>query len=248
MSQAKSHFVMTNGREEGSEPVSYVRGTPLKEADVTTAYQVEEFIAECENLEGQTNFVDSVTGKGKAIIYTVYLNNVSNVDEQTVYYTVNLDGYAKPTNDSPFPIEYLRILAQTEVVGEPNTLSNTYYGQCRSKPMYIDTPNEFGDNREPISVDPGNIFRRDEDGNQYIKSFYQSKGNDGYCVNFVDYELHNEIVNDDDHSFFTIPGGKKVRFTFALFFAGDDIDALNVKEPKNSYLLVSLHFGIKDAE
>ena len=229
---AKSHFSMVTSQNSDT-PVTYLRADPMPQAKYTSAPKIEEFLASQTNFEGSQNYKNEEQTHQLAMVYSIYLNNTSSDEEAIVRYAVNLDGHKQPENTSAAPIEYFRILVQTEIVDSHNVI-NTYYGHKRTS--YLQIPNENNDDREPISIRDSGI---NENLEQILVSKFKSNGNDGYCKNFGNYELGDYLVDDE----LTIPAGKSVRYTFVAYYEENDLDCTG-SAPENSYLLLSLHFGI----
>jgi hypothetical protein len=144
-------------------------------------------------------------------------------------------------------IDYFRILVQTEEYDSSNnkvtdSLKNTYYGEKHnntSVPYPNDLKEESKQHREPIST------YRQEWGQDVIVSTYsttnQDEASSRYCEEFTEItESNKAIVNAVE---FSIPAGRIMRFTFVAYFEGEDMDC-NGLIPAESYLLLSLHFGL----
>ena len=233
-STANSNFKMfanVSDAEEGKSSISYMRGEPANSVATTDVQHVMSYLSSIDEFKGQQTYYDEDKTHELAMVYTVYLQNTSEEESLTINYAVNLDAYKQPDNTSAAPIEFFRILIQTELNGD---VSNRFYGQSRTS--YLEVPTDCEDQtREPISWGKD----RDENNELYIKSVYQSNGNDGYCNNFQDHDLAKDIVSYQ----VVIPAGKTMRFTYCAYFAGDDLDSGGYP-PENAYMLLSLHFGI----
>ena len=232
-------FSTAEDAQNNKDSKTYMSAKPMTSTKPTDVGVVTKYLASLENKEGSQNLIEDKENENKtqhelAMVYTVYLANTSD-EEIDIRYMVNLDAYKQPDNTSAAPIEYFRILVQTQIDNEP--VSERFYAQKRSpKFSYVPTDCEDKDQtREPISWDKD----WDENGEVYLKSKYKSNGNDGYCLNFNDYEFKSDIVNEQ----ISIPVGKTLRYTFVAYFADDDLDN-GGNAPENSYLLLSLHFGV----
>ena len=239
-----SHFHMSLRPSEKERSYDYLRAASLDYMELVDAISVEEYIASVASTEeglSAENYFNVTDAEGKvlksyALVYTVYLVNDSASEDQIVRYAVDIDGYKSPDNTSYLPFDYFRVLCQTQLYGSTE-IKNTYYGENHTRYSYL--YNEHGDKREAIST-----VRRemDEEGNPILVSKFKSEGNDGYCIPFEAYDedLNAHIVNNQQ---FTIPAGGMMRFTFAAYYEGSDPDAQG-QVPENSYLLLSLHFGV----
>ena len=236
-----NHYTMSATRD--GKGTTYLRADPAPKTKTWTAEKLENYLLEQgDKLEGSQNFVDDDTYT-LALVYTVYLTNQSSEEEQVALYNVKLDSYRAPSNEAELPIDYFRILVQSEVVGDPSSLVNTYYGQIRTSYKelnyhYVTAEDNDAQSREAIST----VSKKtDANMNNYLESEFISKGNDGYCVNFDNFELNGGyLVNSAK---LNIPSGKTMRYTFAAYFEGEDLDHKG-QPPRDSYLLLSLHFGI----
>lgn len=215
------------------DSVTYLSGEPLTRVGQTTAKEVEDYLKTVTKFEANNNYINEA-GRELAMVYTVYLTNTTKEDIN-VQYAVHLDSYKESVEEMASPIEYFRVLVQTEYIGEPASLSNKYFGQSRTGrfPSYVyDSEN----GREPIMT---KSYPNEEDVMTHIKTEYSSEGNDGYCVNFSDYRITKDIVVSEVN----VPIGKALRYTFVAFFDGTDVDSY-VRAQNDDYLLISLHFGI----
>ena len=239
-----NHFHMSRGwSADGSKDEdagTYIRGESLDKMVLTTAEDVEKYLASIDYKEGQQNYYvkseDEVV-KGYALVYTIYLVNDSSLKEQNLKFSVNADTYYNSAKGSNI-IDYLRVLIQTEVVGS-GEIDNIYYGQKHNNPK-VDLPNSLGDYRESIST-----YEKSFDATS-IKAKYTTKykGQDvGYCNSFNDLNETNKALVNDNSTQVTIPAGKALRFTYVSYFEGEDMDS-NVTIPSDSYILLSLHFGL----
>ena len=238
------HFHMTKTSEEGAKDEgTYIRGESLSTMVPTTAKEVEKYLEEkkqASELNGQTNYIskqDGTPDRGYALIYTIYLVNDSATKAQALKFSVHLDSYVE-AEDHDYPLlDYFRILTQREVVGS-EMVDNVYYGRKhtnKNAPYPNDLEDEAEQDREPIST-----YKREWD-TQIISSTFGSNGNNGYCLNFYDDQTGaTPLVNAQE---IVIPAGKTLRFTYAAFFEGNDMDCIG-QIPSNSYLLLSLHFGV----
>jgi len=230
--QAVNHFEMY--KEENGSPTSYASAEPLSRAGLTTAANVENYVMENEGTGGPKKYVSE--DYERALVYTLFLKNVSETEDQELYFAVVNESYHAPTNEGSVSIiEYFRVLVRTSIVGENTPAKNIYYGQVHSD----DIKNELGDNREPIVMNRASKYKLLPNDEKVTYSIYQSEGNDGYCQNFSDYRDGYLIENQK----LVIPAGKTMRFSFAAYFEGDDYDCRGAV-PLDSYILLSLHFGI----
>lgn len=239
---AATHFHMTLNSAEREQSVTYVRAKSLDYMELTNAQRVEDHIAECAAKDqlSEENYLVELDEKGEvkksfALVYTVYLVNDSLSDSQVVKYAVDVDGYKLPSNTAYSPVQYLRVLCQTEIVDSTeDTLENNYFGYHHTR--YPELVNDKGDTREAISR-----VKRDYENDLLISKF-ASEGNDGYCEDFEDFEndVNAHLINNVK---FEIPAGQMMRFTFVAYYEGYDPDAEG-QVPQDSYILLSLHFGV----
>lgn len=228
-----NNFRMLTKRGEDSSTSTYLAADPMNNTDLVDAMEVEKYLKTIETFEGSQNMRSEDDKRDFALVYTIYLQNVTNEDI-SVRYIASLDGYKEP--EQPKLMDYFRILIQTESDGE---ISNTYYGNRRSSySKYINYENDNKDDREVIGT---TVTTKGEDGDSKltIPSNWDKRGNDGYCINFNDYQITNEIVN----SRVNIKANSEIRFTYVAFFEGGDPDSFGVVPEDTSYLLLSLHLG-----
>ena len=219
--------------DDSTDSVTYLSGEPLGNVGLTDAKAVERHLDSVENFEGNNNFANE-SNKQLAMVYSMYLTNTTEEDIY-VQYAVRLDAYKESTEEMSSPIEYFRVLVQTEEVGYPETISNVYYGN-RATGRFTSYIYDSEDGREPIYTYSA---LNEEDMYVHIKSDLQSAGNDGYCINFNDYKITKDIVVSE----VKVPVKKALRYTFVAFFDGTDVDSY-VRAQSDDYLLLSLHFGV----
>lgn len=219
--------------EEGDkkDSVTYLAGDPIAQAGQTDAKFVESELSKVTDFKGNTNIKNDV-GKELAMVYSVYLTNTTD-QEVNVQYAVRLDAYKESTEEMASPIEYFRVLVQTEEVGDASSISNRYFGQRRSG-RFQNYIYDSEDGREPIYTKS-----YEKDVQTHVATDLTSNGNDGYCINFSDYKITKDIITSE----ITIPVGKVLRYTFVAYFDGTDVDSY-VRAQNDDYLLISLHFGI----
>ena len=246
----QNHFHMSRGWNEKDQkdvdevPERRVRGKSVDKMTQTTASVVEDFIAEkraANLLYDQTNFYTQVkneeTGelvddKGKALVYTVYLVNEDATKDLKLKYALNVESYYNSNTISL--LDYFRVLAQTELMGS-DEIVNTYYGRQHTfDDRKNDLPSEGDRDKEPIST---KILNEDDT----YSAVFKSSGNNGYCERFDELSEENKTILHNDS--LIVPAGKTLRFTFAAYFEGNDPDSVG-SNPSNSYLQLSLHFGV----
>ena len=203
---------------------------------LTEARLVENYLKGVNEFKGNNNF-KTEDGKDLAMVYTVYLTNTTKEDIM-VKYALSLDGYKESSESTASPIEYFRALIQTEEVGNVDSLSNVYYGQRRSGSFDYQYIFDNTDGRETITT-PKTYVDEQMKTHVVADDTFVSPGNDGYCLNFNDYHLTNQVVSSE----VKVPVGKAIRYTFVAYFEGGDLDS-NVRTANGDYLLFSLHFGI----
>ena len=235
-------FTTSQDASNSSNNKTYLSADPMPNTSLTEAKVVEEYLAntiQTKELSGNNNFQND-KGKDLAMVYTIYLTNTTE-EEVHIQYALTLDAYKQSNEDSVAPIEYFRVLIQTEQVGVENSLSNVYFGQKRSGRFdnrYV-FDNEEG--RETIST-PKTYLGDDLKTHVTVDDNWNSPGNDGYCINFNDYNLTQNIIGSED-TYVTIPVGKVLRYTFVAYFEGGDIDS-SIRAQSDNYMLLSLHFGV----
>ena len=218
---------------------TYLSADPMPNTSLTEAKAVEEYLAntiQSKELTGNDNFVND-KGKELAMVYTLYLTNTTE-EEVHIKYALSLDAFKQSNEDAVAPIEYFRVLIQTEEVGNKESLSNIYYGQKRSGRFDAQYVFDNTENRETIST-PKTYLGEDLKTHVTLDDTWNSPGNDGYCINFNDYNLTKDIVTSE----VKIPVGKVLRYTFVAYFEGGDIDS-NIRAQSDNYMLLSLHFGV----
>ena len=232
-----SHFTMSNSSNAGASKSSYYKATPLGDAFTTRAEVVENYLDNLSLLEGQQNLSDS-EGKGLAMVYTVYLSNTSSEENQKLYYDVNLDGHTAPSNATNDPLTYLRIMIRTKVVESNELAKNVYYGNriMRNPETDRTATTLIHSDREPISSrksveDPmthNTVYTHD----------YVSNGNDGYCINFEEFDTGYLVKGIE----LIIPSGSTLCFTFVAYFEERDFDS-DCEKPRDAGILLSVHFN-----
>ena len=215
---------------------TYLAGDPMPHTALTESKAVENYLRTVTEFKGNNNF-RSDTDKDLAMVYTIYLTNQTK-EEISVQYAVRLDAFKETTDNTSGPIEYFRVLVQTEEVGNPSSLQNKYYGQKRSGRFEGTYVFDNEDGRETISA-PKTYLGDDLKTHVTLDETWSSPGNDGYCINFADYHITNDIVNSE----VVVPVGKAIRYTFVAYFDGGDIDSY-ARAQNDDYLLISLHFGV----
>ena len=237
--KTQAHFTMSS-RPDG-ESTRYLSGNAVKSMAPTAAPRLEEQLkvigASEGGFQGQQNWVgkteDNEDDKGLALIYTVYLTNSSDTEEQKIYYNVDLDGYNKAA-----AFEYFRVVAQTQIVGNDD-IQTVYYGNARTmdfRAKFNTVLSEEQQDREPIS-----LWGVQDVDNPVVESNFSSNGNDGYCISFNSYLKSKHIVENAE---LVIPAGKTMRFTYASYFEGEDFDSDTAAPSESLSLLLSLHFGV----
>ena len=222
-----------------SNAKTYLSADPMPNTSLTTAGEVEQYLAEKiqeTELSGNNNFRND-KGKDLAMVYTLYLTNTTEEDVY-VKYALTLDAFKQSNEDAAAPIEYFRVLVQTEAMGAKDSLTNTYYGQKRSGRFDYKYVFDNTKDQETISA-PVTYLGEDLKTHVTVDSNWNSPGNDGYCINFNDYHLTSEIINSE----VKVPVGRVLRYTFVAYFDGDDLDSTQRAQSDN-YMLLSLHFGV----
>ena len=234
-----SIFSTSSDAMHDSNSKTYLSADPMPNTSLTEAKVVEEYLTnkvkETE-LTGNTNFKND-KGKELAMVYTIYLTN-STQEDVYVKYALSLDAFKQSNEDAAAPIEYFRVLIQTEEVGAKDSVRNTYYGQKRSGRFDAQYVFDNNENRETIST-PKTYLGDDLKTHVTVDDTWNSPGNDGYCINFNDYNLTKNIVDAE----VKIPVGRVLRYTFVAYFEGGDIDS-SIRAQSDNYMLLSLHFGV----
>ena len=224
---------------------------PLKAIWPTTAKKVEDYLKDekyfpkissfggAQNMP-EDNDVRAKKGYSLAQVYTVFLTNNSTEEDQDLIYEVHLENYVAPESESNGPIDYLRVLCQTSVVGDDesinNELKNAYYGLEAPAEAYGTVVSE-DDHRECIST----YEEVQNEAGRTVRSpiFTGNGGEDGYCTNFLQNPGSDVIVQEK----ITIKAGQKIRFTYVSYLEGEDRQCFT-KSPYSSQLMMSLHFGV----
>lgn len=241
-----SHFVMKDSLDGAS--TTHLSGTPLTNTWQTEAKKVEEKLStyDAETLKGSQNLeekVEALDGETKttALVYTLYLENISTSEAQPFGYYVNLDG-SNVKKGANSPLSYLRIMVQTSIIeGNDKSLNHdlktTYYAMHNEKGE--GTIVNDNDDRECISEFK---FTANESGKKVREPVFTSpshsdENNNGYCVNFNE---SDKIITVDKME---IPANKTMRFTFVAYLEGHDPESFtDVAVEAN--ILMSLHFGL----
>ena len=237
----------SKGEEQPNSQTYIVDNNPLDSVLPTTAESVENYLKSCGELRANDNWSTltmsddgtTTTQRGLAQVYTVYLENKgqSNIE---LKYTVNLDSYSRKLDNDI--LDYFRILIQTEVVDKTDTLYNYYFGRANNNPNTKSLVNELDNKREPISTRVGD-WNQDKIIADY-RTNDKAVVENGYCYNFQEISDANKtLVLDDDVCKVVVKPGERMRFTYASFFEGNDMDCHGYI-PSGSFLLLSLHFGV----
>ena len=221
----RQHFSMvTSAKEEEAVQTTYLsadvnlsQGWPTLTQTVKTHY--EGF--EVDSLSG--GHVFSEDGVDKALFYTFYLRNDSQV-EQSVY---RIQGYvtsrADPTEEGTrLPYEYLRICMREGYVGEPDD-TVTYYANrnIQEAGTYENGVEDRTDSRECLSYWDKHEYGRGTADYYYLREPTYKDGDIAYCVNFDNRDDRNQLFDARDH---VIAPGKTRRITFIAYFEGEDPD------------------------
>ena len=218
---------------------------PLKAIWPTTAEDVETYLKDnftVSSIGGAQNMPDTNPKRPEyslAQVYTVFLTNNSTEEDQDLIYEVHLENYVAPESESNGPIDYLRVLCQTSVVGDDDLLThelnNAYYGLEAPLEAYGTFESE-DDHRECISK-----YEEVQNaaGRTVRKPNFSSTGNEGYCKSFLQDPGSDVIVQEK----ITIKAGQKMRFTYVSYLEGEDRQCFT-KSPYSSQLMMSLHFGV----
>lgn len=238
------HFSMYGSLDAFNEGKSsrYEPGSPLKNAYVTKAETVMNYVdgLSKNDIMGSKNLAEESPEKKQydlAIVHSVILNNDSGEEDQKFKYSVTLDNYKEPTNTAINPFEYLRIVTQVSEIDASDSLSinkaTRFFGAKHQKDN-LGTLVAIDDNRETISKQEKVT---NDDAITVRKAAYIYEENE-YCTNFLE-DYDTTIVNES----LVIPAGKTLRFTFISYLEATDPDCYGA-EPKESELLMSLHFGV----
>ncbi|MDY6430159.1 MAG: hypothetical protein SPL02_03155 [Bacilli bacterium] len=232
-------FRMKTATSESAPTVTYLKAKGLSDSVLCEAYLVEDYLASFKDIDSMAgaNIYDSPSGKGQfASIYTVYLENASATEDSYFRYRVDYEGN-RTTEGANNPYEYVRFLVQTSVVENDgaldHSLANHYYG---AKSASVGTVISAEDDRECVSSWQKEPIDEEHLEDLVRRPVFKSSPNEGYCVNFTE----NKGLIDVKE---TIPAGKTLRFSFVVYFEGNDPDSGGVK-PSSAYLLFSLHFGV----
>lgn len=280
-----SHFrisaTRSNGSEEDGESETYLVGKSISDIHATSASKIINY------LDYELDY-DEVTGKnqnyyhysenqftgektadyGYAIVYTVYLTNVTK-EEQQVKYQLVLEDYVEPsTPDSAKLIDYVRFVVRTEDLTKNESpeylfFANQLSGKSLNHDIITETKGSDGNYREPVSSfsydfisDPDHDILKSNfgsDGNNETPTVKDKEGNDvvdpeydwnnRYCLNFNPIANGNKyIVTPDIAPELILAPNQELRFTMAIYFEGNDVDLVG-SAPSDASMRFSLHFG-----
>lgn len=239
----KNHVYMTTD-PSGTNTV-LLSGTPIEKMYPTNASKVEQYLSTftASTIGGEHNMPDPNESRPDyyvALVFTVFLSNYDKNLDQKLAYEVSLDSYVAPGNGAQSTLDYMRIVVQTSTLdGDSLTrdLNTTYFGAPNNS--NFGTTEGKDDNRECISD-----WSQTTDGDSYTirQSDYIGLSKDGYCTNFLEDKNNNILATDD----LVIKPLQTMRFTFVGYLEGNDPDCKSFS-PDSSVLLMSLHFGERNA-
>ena len=160
-----------------AEPLRRIVAPGLSNAKPTSAKKALEFYSSLreEDLAGSRK-----DGEGEvqnALVFTFYVENVSEDGDESFSYHVSLADVQAPQNGATHPYSYLRLALFADTLGS-NRHQHAFYG----------APNSLGegtyhggesDNRECISE-----YTRYQEGDVLLRKPVFLDGDEGYCVNF----------------------------------------------------------------
>ncbi len=238
---SKDNHVTMSTDAGGKNNTVLLAGEPVNKMYPTTAQSVEEYLSTftLDNIGGPNNMKDPNPSRPdyyNAVVYTVFLSNYSETEDQKLTYEVHLNGYVAPENGAQNTLDYMRVLVQTSTSNSlTNDQSTTYF--ARRNNSNLGTVVAEDDYREAVSAYSKVI----NDANKTVRqSDYQGLSSDGYCVNFQENENNDVIISQD----LIIKPKETMRFTFVSYLEGKDPDCKSYA-PDSTVLLMSLHFGNK---
>ena len=236
-----NHIYMTESLN-GNNTV-LLSGKPIEKMYPTTAEKVENYLSEfnVNDIGGEHNMPDPNESRPdyfNALVFTVFLTNYDESEEQKITYEVNLDSYVAPSNGAQSTYDYMRVMVQTSIV-EGDSLSKSLDTTYFASPSHSNygTTISGEDNRECVSSWDNTM---DENSFTVRKSEYVGLSKDGFCENFLEDKNNNVLASQE----LVIQPKQTMRFTFVSYLEGQDPDCKSYS-PDSSVLLMSLHFGQK---
>ena len=220
-------------------------GDPVKKMYPSTAEKIENYLNTfaVSDIGGPKNMLDDNPNRAaenyySAVVYTVFLTNYSETEDQKLAYEVHCNYTAAPLNGAVSTLDYMRVMIQTststtDIAGGRKT---TYFAMHNAS--NYGTSVSDSDDRECVSAYSINY---DEVSSKTVrKSEYIGQSEDGFCVNFLQEENNDVIISQE----LIIKPLETMRFTFVSYLEGKDPDCKSYA-PDSSVLLMSLHFGSK---
>ena len=241
---SKDNHVTMSTSPDGTNS-TLLSGQPVKKMYPSTAEKIENYLNSftLSSICGPQNMLDDNPNRAaesyySAVVYTVFLTNYSDTEDQKLAYEVHCNYTAAPLNGAVSTIDYMRVMVQTstsanDIAGGRKT---TYFAMHNAS--NYGTPVSDNDDRECVSAYSQSY---DEESNKTVrKTEYIGQSEDGYCVNYLQEENNDVIISQE----LIIKPKETMRFTFVSYLEGKDPDCKSYA-PDSSVLLMSLHFGSK---
>ena len=237
---SKDNHVTMSTSANGTN-TTLLSGEPVNKMYPTTAENVENYLStfSAENIGGPNNMKDPNPSRPdyySAIVYSVFLTNYSETEEQNLAYEVHLNSSVVPENGAVSTVDYMRVMVQTSSSIDLTKDRETTYFAMHNSSNYGTNYGEY-DDREAVSAYSTST---NESLKTVRKSEYVGLSKEGFCENFLQEENNDVIISRN----LIIKPKETIRFTFASYLEGKDPDCKSYA-PDSSVLLMSLHFGNK---
>ena len=243
-----SHFTMALAprKDDGSVPAGkdVLVGEPLGNAWTTTNKSVREYYDakfndigySDENFSGSWNLIDEKHNSPLAMLFTFYLNNISETEEQTYRVACRLNSELADDSVGNRPYDYVRL-----------ALFEGDYGSSDDSVRYFGARNTKGYGSEEGADDTRECLanwqlRLDKDANYYrvpVYNDYLGEKKISYCEAFNPGNDRLGLFDVEG----TIKPGSSRRITFLAYLEGEDPDC-DGSAPKKQKLGFSLHIGV----
>lgn len=237
-----NHVTMSTS-SDGSNNSTLLSGEPVDKMYPSTAQDVESYLSSftVNDIGGPKNMKDKnearqAEGYFSAVVYTVFLTNYSDTEDQKLDYEVHLHNYVAPENGAINTLDYMRVMIQT------STSATDIAGgrETRYFAMHNGSTLPDYDERDRECISSYSVQLNEQTNKSYRKPEYVGLSKDGYCENFLMDENNDVIISEQ----LLIKPKETMRFTFASYLEGKDPDCKSYA-PDSAVLLMSLHFGKK---
>lgn len=246
--ETATHFTMgLSPRKGGGETPagsSVLVGEPLGNANPVAHKAVREYynakFAEVgyeNDFSGSWNYADPKTGEPLAMLFTFYLNNISETEEQPYRIAARLNSELAYGGDGRRPYDYVRLALFEGDYGQKDD-SVRYYAARNTNGW--GTENDPQDTRECLSKTLA-FWNYDENRDYRVPDYYDTFNGQKieFCESFDSGADGLGLFVSDG----VIKPGAARRITFVCYLEGDDPDCINVP-PQKQKLGFSLHIGV----